>query len=53
MELGQRMRASMLIVILFCMMCVSAVLAGEEKIAEAETVQEADLYAACEPSGSE
>ena len=53
MELSKRMRASMLIVILFCMMCVSAVLAREEKIAEAEMVQEADLYAACEPSGSE
>lgn len=48
MELSKRMRASMLIVILFCMMCVSTVLAREEKIAEAKEEQEADLYAACE-----
>lgn len=48
MELSKRMRASMLIVILFCMMCVSTVLAREEKIAEAKEGQEADLYAACE-----
>ena len=50
MELSKRMRASMLIVILFCMMCVSTVLAREEKIAEAKTGQEAHLYAACEPA---
>lgn len=53
MELSKRMRVSMLIVILFCMMCVSTVLAREEKTAQANTVQEAELYAACEPSGSE
>ncbi len=35
MEFSSRMRASMLIVIMFCVMCVSTVLTREEKIAAA------------------
>ena len=50
MEFSSRMRASMLIVIMFCVMCVSTVLAREEKIAEAEAEQEANLYVSCESS---
>ena len=42
MEFSSRMRASMLIVIMFCVMCVSTVLTREEKIAAAEAEQEWD-----------
>ena len=49
MEFSSRMRASMLIVIMFCVMCVSTVLTREEKIA-AEAEQEANLYVSCESS---
>ncbi len=48
MEFCERMRASMLIVIMFCMMCVSTVLAREAKIAEAQGNQEGNMYAVCE-----
>lgn len=48
MDFSKRMRASMLIVIMFCMMCVSTVLAREERIAEAEKEPGADLYVTCE-----
>ncbi len=41
MDLRSRMRASMLIVIMFCMMCVTSVLGREEQ-------KQADTYAACE-----
>lgn len=47
MEFGNRMRASMLIVIMLCMMCVSTILAREEKVAEAEHEQEPQIYATC------
>lgn len=50
MEFSSRMRASMLIVIMFCVMCVSTVLTREEKIAAAEAEQEANLYVSCESS---
>lgn len=46
MEFYKRVRVSMAIVIVFCMMCVSTVLAKEEQIAKAESEQ--DIYAACE-----
>lgn len=48
MEFSKRMQASMLIVIVFCMMCVSTVLAQETQLAEAENEQRADMYAICE-----
>lgn len=46
MEFYKRMRASMFIVIMLCMMCVSTVLAREEKSADAaDAVRTADLSA--------
>ena len=48
MDFSKRMRASMLIVIMFCMMCVSTVLAKEERIAKAEKDPGANLYVTCE-----
>lgn len=48
MDFSKRMRASMLIVIMFCMMCVSTVLTREERIAEAQKEPGADLYVTCE-----
>lgn len=41
MDFRSRMRASMLIVIMFCMMCVTSVLGREEQ-------EQAGTYAACE-----
>jgi len=38
----------MLIVIMFCMMCVTTVLTREERIAEAENAQGENLYVTCE-----
>ena len=52
MEFCKRMRASMLIVIIFCLMCVSTVLAKEEAIASAENEREVNLYVSCETSMS-
>ncbi|MCI8796417.1 MAG: hypothetical protein HFG89_06120 [Dorea sp.] len=49
MELRRRMRASMLIVILFCMMCVASVLDREERMAQAdEERRQADRFISCE-----
>lgn len=49
MELRKRMRASMLIVILFCMMCVTSVLDREERMSQAdEDRQQAELFISCE-----
>lgn len=46
MDFHRRMQASMLIVIVVCMMCVSTVLAREEKLAREEG-QNANLYFTC------
>lgn len=46
MDFYARMRASMLIVIMLCMMCVSTVLAREEKCADAKA-EETDMYMTC------
>ena len=48
MEFSKRMRASMLIVIMFCMMCVASVFTRETQLSEAENEQEAHMYAVCE-----
>ena len=50
MDFQKRMQASMLIIMIVCMMCVSTVLTREEKIAAAEAEQEANLYVSCESS---
>ena len=48
MEFSSRMRASMLIVIMFCVMCVSTVLAREERLARAREEQNnAGVYITC------
>ncbi len=47
MDFHKRMQAAMLIVIVVCMMCVSTVLAREEKLAKEEGTR-TNLYAACE-----
>lgn len=48
MELRRRMRASMLIVIMFCMMCVTSALGEEERASQADVEQQADVYISCE-----
>lgn len=48
MDFSKRMRESMLIVIMFCMMCVSTVLARDERTAQAEKDPGADMYVTCE-----
>ena len=50
MELRRRMRVSMLIVIVFCVMCVASVLDREERIAQAgeELREQEEWIAACE-----
>lgn len=50
MEFYKRMQATMLIVIMFCMMCVSTVLAREAKCADSGQA-EADKYIACDTYG--
>lgn len=49
MELRRRMRASMLIVIMFCVMCVTSALGEEERAAQADGErQQADMFISCE-----
>ena len=53
MEFYKRMQASMLIVIIVCMMCVSTVLAREERLARAGEEQNSGLYITCGAEDSE
>lgn len=53
MEFHKRMQASMLIVIIVCMMCVSTVLAREERLARAGEEQNSGLYITCGAEDSE
>lgn len=49
MDFHKRMQAAMLIVIIVCMMCVSTVLAREEKLARAgEEQKSTDVFITCE-----
>lgn len=49
MELRRRMRASMLIVIILCMMCVTSALGEEERISQTEEEpRQTDMYISCE-----
>ncbi len=49
MDFSRRMRASMLIVIVFCMLCVASVLARDEQLEQADGEQEQeDMYITCE-----
>lgn len=48
MDFSRRMRASMLIIIVFCVMCVASVLEREEQIAQAgEGQEQEDMYITC------
>lgn len=53
MEFHKRMQASMLIVIIVCMMCVSTVLAREDRLARAGGEQNSGLYITCGAEDSE
>ena len=53
MEFHKRMQASMLIVIIVCMMCVSTVLAREDRLARAREEQNSGLYITCGAEDSE